>query len=319
VPTHDPLEVIRLATRVLAGILGTLCVFSLFLYEDEQGRLQNTLERWWIRLDDRKTAAMSRHTLFAQQVARSSSLAMDRVFGPGLITWRALVMSSLLSWGVYTSLDGFLIPQHNSPVPTVLFLFGVAVVCVRFGHEGMVLWWAALVIIAWTSAEAIYTNVRYNLGMQKALRDILERLAAGTLSFLFDVATIAATRRFLRWCSDSESLLKIVAVLGLSATLAIGAVVAPLVLSAARPHGIEIPMNVGIALLNAGDAVVCMGVFGFGLLTLAHRAAWPLVGRLAYGLQRLGVAPRNKIAATIGLTLLGYAVGGIPAWLTKLF
>jgi hypothetical protein len=46
---------LHLALRALAGIAGATAIYAaLFLYEDEQGKIENRLNEWWIRLDDRQ-------------------------------------------------------------------------------------------------------------------------------------------------------------------------------------------------------------------------------------------------------------------------
>jgi hypothetical protein len=50
--------------RALALILGvTLLILAYLLYESEEGQLRSRIEDWWVRVDDARQAALSRHPL----------------------------------------------------------------------------------------------------------------------------------------------------------------------------------------------------------------------------------------------------------------
>jgi hypothetical protein len=63
------------------------------LYEDEQGRIQNKLEEWWVKLRDQEDSAISRHAAFMRAVARLATHGFDRVFGERIFSFRALWVS----------------------------------------------------------------------------------------------------------------------------------------------------------------------------------------------------------------------------------
>jgi len=57
------LDVFAGATRVLAFVVGLLLLFAAgFLYENEEGTLQNRLGDWWLKVADLERAATSRRT-----------------------------------------------------------------------------------------------------------------------------------------------------------------------------------------------------------------------------------------------------------------
>jgi hypothetical protein len=77
---------LHLALRVLAGVAGAMAIYAaLFLYEDEQGKIENKLEEWWVRLDDGRNAAVSRHTAFMREVARLAGHGFDGGSGMGAV------------------------------------------------------------------------------------------------------------------------------------------------------------------------------------------------------------------------------------------
>ena len=70
---------------------------GLFLYEDEEGRFQNRVEEWWIRLSDIQTASRSKVAAFMQEVARLTGAGFDRLFGRRLFSIRIIPVSVYLS------------------------------------------------------------------------------------------------------------------------------------------------------------------------------------------------------------------------------
>jgi hypothetical protein len=86
--------------RIAAGVAGVLLLYAaLFLYENEQGEIQNKLEEWWVRLVDRQSGALSRHTAFMQEVANLATRGFDRVFGEKLVSPQAVGVSVCYSIG----------------------------------------------------------------------------------------------------------------------------------------------------------------------------------------------------------------------------
>ncbi len=63
---------------------------------------------------------------------------------------------------------------------------------------------------------------------------------------------------------------------------------------------------------NILDFIVCLFLFGLGLLLSLHRLLWPLASRILYAIAPTKV--RKSLLVTIGLALLMVAVGGpVPA------
>lgn len=116
--------------RVLAGVAGALSLYAaLFLYEDEQGKIQNKLEEWWVGLSDMQSEALSRHTGFMREVARLTTQGFDRLLGPRLLSPSVLMPSSFYSSAsllLCTVVYGFLFHRayflHYQPVASLLAL-----------------------------------------------------------------------------------------------------------------------------------------------------------------------------------------------------
>jgi len=52
------------------GVLGVLLIYLSFSYETEDGKIQNRLEEWWIRVSDYRNQLLSRHVAFIKMLAR---------------------------------------------------------------------------------------------------------------------------------------------------------------------------------------------------------------------------------------------------------
>jgi len=84
--------------QILAVAGGALLIYgSLFLYETEERQIQNTLEVWWIRINDLHNAAIGRHTALIKGAANLAGASLDHIFGKRLVSLRAISVSGLLS------------------------------------------------------------------------------------------------------------------------------------------------------------------------------------------------------------------------------
>ncbi len=83
----------EIGLRTIAFCAGTLLFYSIFLYEDENTRVQSSLEDWWIRLEDQKQAALNRQTVFVREIARSIDHFLDGLLGRNLLSVRAVSIS----------------------------------------------------------------------------------------------------------------------------------------------------------------------------------------------------------------------------------
>jgi len=72
----------------LLHVLGLMFIFAaLFLYEDEERRIQNKVEEWWIKLSDLQRASRSRAVAFMQEVAKLTGRGFDSVMGERLLSY----------------------------------------------------------------------------------------------------------------------------------------------------------------------------------------------------------------------------------------
>ena len=72
-------------------------IYLAFLSEDEEGRVQDRVADWWVRLDDARSASVSWAAAFLQEAARLTARVIDYVFGSRPISLRIIGTSYCFS------------------------------------------------------------------------------------------------------------------------------------------------------------------------------------------------------------------------------
>src|SRR5437660_12566039 len=84
--------------NIISRIVGIFVVYvAIFLYEDEEGRYQNKLEEWWIRVRYSREKALSTATEIFAFTSQAASRIFDDVFGARLFSFRVAGISVCLS------------------------------------------------------------------------------------------------------------------------------------------------------------------------------------------------------------------------------
>ena len=161
------------------------------------------------------------------------------------------------------------------------------------------------------------------------------------IGIISDFLFIAITRRMLRWASEIKSFFRILTIVFVNCLLALILVAGPVVFGfdiASKifgPHAYRGPfpatilswVSVAEGLQQAGyvaslsNIVTAFSSLAFVVLAFAaliHKPLWPFLARLAYALQRLGIARHSKLLGSLGLTLLGLGLGFVPNWVKAL-
>jgi hypothetical protein len=313
---------LQIATRILAGVAGALSFYgALFLYEDEQGKIQNKLEEWWVNLTDQRTKSLSRHTVLMRAVAASATRSFNFLFGERIVSFRAFAVSACFS---VASLCLFIVltcavginPRWNSGFPrevaavgAVFAVFGTLQAFIRKSVVLIAAWYVLFAILFGYIALLSFVSLLLVTGLQDVTSPELEALSLPILipvSFLCDVVFLLVTRWALRWCSGMDRAFKIVMVMLIDIALAAVLSVLPLRAGAYT-----------LAELNSGDTLVCLVFVLLFFLMVAHRLMWPVINRPLYALAtRTGV--RRSLLIAVGMACLVYA--GVPGtWLKKIF
>jgi len=302
-------ESVAFTCRVLAAISGAIFLWAaLFLKEDEEGRVQRTLDIWRDRLAVWPLATKARRSAALKLCAASAAAILDRVFGRRLLSKRAVVVSAALSMGSVVLVIGAV----SAPNKFSWLMFGGALVCAAaFGPSvdrrlqclpivAIVLCLGAWIIIGASDSDSSYYVVYVFLP------------AAAASGVLSDFLLITINRKILRWAATVASFNAAVLVLSLNLFLAAALLLAPyeLFLTAIGGDdawGIGAVLAKLFAASNLFTALAAALVVAIALLLVIDELFWFFAERPVYAAARYGVIQKKKTLLLVGVTLIGSA------------
>ncbi len=337
---------------MLLTFLGWLILFvgfvafcaAFLMFEDEEGRWQNRIEKLWVTIDDRSSG--SRTATFFGKVASIVTRGFDRIFGQKLLSFQFVGVSTCCSLAVLT-LFAFLIfvalqrgvfgpppPDLSQSLPFLEVFFLIAALMFSL--------LAALPSIfpsRWAVALSMIPAFLYGVTFLYLTKTHLwtpKRLAfpiAMLLSLLSDVLLLALVRFTIRWISAKATAGRIAVTLLIQVAIVYFLVLIPF----AIPEALAIEDSIEdfrqsttpMALTGMGGLNIFTGlassVFLLALLfVLLHRITWPILSRLVYPLARYEVVRNQKVMLRVGtvclvlaLPLLNESARSFIGWLLK--
>lgn len=308
--------------RVIVGILFFLlhalgAVFicaGLFLYEDEEGKFQNKVEEWWVRLSDTQSVSRSKVAAFMQGVARLTADGFDTLFGRHLFSLRLIPVSIYLSLAsLFLLMFLFFRRVANPGAATryeafLIFLSFVALALVPALLKNkwlLAIWWAIIPVnlLSMTGFVAFLVKTR---GTRATIRGIGLVALLFLVSLLCDLTYIVLTRYILRRVSRIDHPPEIVIMILVNlAALAIPLFVpiyGALALVNYAPYAAAMVMF--SLMFNAIDFLVGFAGLLLALLLLLHRLFWPTIQRPLYAIYRFAPIKRKRWLFATGLALL---------------
>lgn len=290
--------------------LGYLLMYcAVFLYEDQEGQVQNRIVQWWIKVDDARIVAHSRAAAFLQRVARVTVRGFDRVLGERLLSLRFAGVSLCFSIA-----SGFLIvtfgsirAHQSARGPFLLFVFFCAFALVPsldFGRWVLRLWGLVLLMLLRPIGYLLF--ILYSVrGAMLAGRALAYLALAFGVSLVCDVCYVGLTRWMLRKISAKARVYEVVLLVAINLLLLSVVLVAPIWLGIRLFHywqqgAIVIFLSF---ILNAIDILAGSAAFALGLTLLVHRLLWHLLEKPLYALQRYRVISNKKLLWGVGLAL----------------
>ncbi len=307
----------EIGLRTIAFCAGTLLFYSIFLYEDENTRVQSSLEDWWIRLEDQKQAALNRQTVFVREIARSIDHFLDGLLGRNLLSVRAVSISVCYSLSTASATALLLFHDSLGLEPTIITIAWALNLClVAAGTLPAIkpkLSWipfsvACLVIIVNGGVLfVLWHDYSPNIPFSTPYGAELLALPLSTLS---DLYVLLLARRTFKEVINAVSAAQILQLFMLN-LLALGLVIlVPYFLSLT----IQLPFLIKLAFMNVWSGLLLACPFLVAMVMLVHRVLWPTILRPLYLAQRVRVVHNKSLLATLSVTLLGVAFGpSIPA------
>lgn len=322
------LAIVKLVWLVAAILLGLFCLLTaILLYPDEDDKIQSKLEEVWVRVDDFRKLALTRHAAFLTGIARLETRLFERIFGYELISPQALGMSFCCSFAPIALLC-FLGAIADGTGRRIVFTLALFLCCVASGVFSFFLRERRLRLTL--SLTVLFSLVIFLLAAfvnsERGYADPTSapEWAAAALvvavigSFAFDIGFIVATRKLLRWAGDMESSARVILIVFINFLLAVGFIgIGPILI---KVTGGDFDINshtlfsVGVPLFisysNLSDVMISL-LFGLlVIMLLIHRAVWPLLNRTIFRFQAIGPKGRRVLLASIGLGL--FSCSGIP-------
>lgn len=80
--------------RLVIIVLGIICLsISIFLYENQEGRVQSRLESIWVKIDDLKKSSISKHLGFIKVISETLINILNKIFGEKSISLHIFAVS----------------------------------------------------------------------------------------------------------------------------------------------------------------------------------------------------------------------------------
>jgi hypothetical protein len=314
-----------------------VCLFiyaALFLDEGEEGRYENRIERWWVRVNDQRRSALSAAATLIGSVAELAGRQFDRLFGRKLFSPRSLGVSvcfSIASLFLYLELANILLGQRIKQHPSFTQVaqgWGIFAVYLLSGifpalNEGdrherlwMRIWGLVLLVSVAIPTVQVLRFVKLLWGYGSVLRITAFLIFLLGFSFVCDVFYIALTRWMLRIASAATRLPRIIGIILLNLLLGAFLVLGPAYLGlkaavyTARFNG---PSFFGVAgvmfvvlggAVNSVDLIACSVFLAFMIFILLHRLVWPVIERPLYAFARFGIIRRKRLLWAAALALI---------------
>ncbi len=322
------------ALRVLAVPIGLMFFYTCFLYEDEEGRLQNRIEDMWVSINDKAKISGNKTSVLFEKVAGLVTRVFDRVLGKRLISLQLVGVSSsagfaslFLAIGVACLLAFYLIVLGGASLSenvlkgtAVLFILGLATLFISFLCLALAampsLWpspWGVglslipISLVSYGVIRLMLIHALFNIQTEMLI-------AALIVSVLADVFLLAVVRLTVRRVSAQTNTINITIAILAQTTIIILFVVGPfqtglhlMATAGNKPTGPSM-FAIYVAVFNAFTGLACCLFIFLLLFLLLHKSIWPIFSRFLYPLARYRVILRHGLMASIGGVCILFAV-----------
>jgi hypothetical protein len=213
--------------RIAAIMLGIFCLsISIFLYENQEGKIQSRLEALWIKIDDLQKATISKHLGFVRVISEAMLSIINRIFGERACSLQSICVSACYGAAIvyfcihlvsliftkFTGVSYFKEPINIFYLAFLAFIYGTIPGFIKSRKALLV--WAAL-LGYWIYKEHIQDSFTFSLtNMSLAINSGFEDVArlvalivpfAGSLVLIFYIYLL---RKSLLTASKADSLIR---------------------------------------------------------------------------------------------------------------
>jgi hypothetical protein len=328
-------HLLHLIAAPVGFLLGLFCILTgILLYPNEEGKIQSTLEDFWLRRAYLEDAALSKHATFMAGVARLETTFLDRVFGHKLLSGRTIGISlsiSLASLSIFYMVSGIdELDLDNIPyewMSTLIgsILLGYACIFLRKRSTFVTFVIAGVVCNVWWWIKWLWSALSEGDDPYLSLTFIVTAVVV-VGSFVCDVIFIVITRRLLRLAGEMTRSWRIVLVVAIDFLLACCLIAGYFNHdSNHKPRFTGLLASIldnqfaySISVTNFFDAALALLFVLLAVMLLLHRCIWPVLSRTVFKMQDIGTKGRRGILVTVGLAFLGWSGVQLPELLKKL-
>jgi len=311
-------------------LFGSLLLYiAFFMYEDEQGKLQNRIENIWIAVNDKQKASADKATVLFNKVADVVRRVLNRILGTKLISIQMIGVSSSASFASILGLVGLalLILRHMGFSRHVVVadpLFYPALLLV-----GLLLLVLSFINLVFASLPSIYPSAftrilslvpvsLFSIGLLSPGKarlpgsNLLVLFSALLISVLSDVLLLSAARLSIRWISTSDDRSKILLAFLVQVLIVVLLIVVPFQLAATfltrNPNSVTAKILVSVGGLNVFTAFAA-SAFAFAMvIVVLHRAFWPILDRIIYAVARFTIIRNRMLMSSLAVIFVSYGL-----------
>ena len=299
-----------IVVRCLCALLGGLLVsWSIFLFESQERAIQQTLEAWWVRLDDihqSSTARLILRRIYFQRRLKLGSL-LSLVLSLSLQAAAASFCLSLSSF-LAMSIVG-LWPKGAMSSLTLTVVAGLAVgsfvvaVTERLAYSRYFL--TTLILLAIAVMAGLTDHIPVNATKVRVGRMLALAFTVGMLS---DFGVVVLVRYLARRGAKTRSPASaIVGAIG-SSFMTVAIFIYPVFIMRSPPGEPAWAFALALfGLTNLYSAIIAASFVILSVSVVSHHLAWPVIERPLYAMQRFRIFEQRKALFLAGATLLGIA------------
>jgi hypothetical protein len=309
--------------KILAFCTGALFIyFALFLYEDSEGKFQNSLENIWIKINDAQKGSLTKHAAFVNSVATLLLKGFDILFGIKLISLQAVgvsvccaISSVNLVFILFSRPD-----SHNTYVYSLVYWLILALIPSLIKDSFYTrLWFIVLIFLLWDdfiSGNLSMAYLAYTFNIPVISMAGIGMLIGVTIGCLLFFIGIIIIRKTLQKISESKSFW-VTVLFPLLTCVPIVILYLFFYTSFSRDSISNDSISIfWLILLVSGLSINVIfllpaAIFLFvSLLLISHKLLWWFLERPIYALQKFGIAKRSKFFGIAGALLITASVGG---------
>ena len=288
------MDYILLLLQILCLFGGVVLIyFAAFSYEDEESKVQDKLEGWWVSLNDIEGGLGRKLTGFVKKSNELVDNFLSKLLGESIFSIQFVAISTTLSFAVIIPLLSVTLIQTNFYVAMLISLFMII-------RSLMPLWGKSYPIVI--PGVLVALIVISPLVLQKENNDpIVNWLVVlwAALSLTSDVAITSMARKLIRKLKDKWGGFLIF-------ILPVFVLICVIIISYFSIFVLGPFSWVYLSVMNMPSIIFSLLLIAFPFMLLVGRVSFTFIGRLFYQVQRHRLILNKKVLWTLAAFQLSF-------------